>query len=201
MFDGARCGADFLMTEQKGDGFVVERVDRHGRVLAQLTRGPSHRYVACAPDGKVWFYSNLGRAPGLWRCDDAGCRHVVAAQTFFAAVSPDGARIAYFVVGTRGPTVRWMSIAGGPSYDIAETETVCGPRWSSAQTLWLSRRRAGALVWTEVNADTGRETGRTSAGSSDCTDGWADPATPDADVRVIAEKQTDLRVVPAAYLR
>ena len=35
VFDGARCGADFLMTEQRGDGFVVERVDRQGRVLAR----------------------------------------------------------------------------------------------------------------------------------------------------------------------
>ena len=200
VFDAARCGRDFLITEQKGNGFLVERVDRQGRVLATLTRGPSEWYVACVPDGRVWFYSSVGRDPGLWRCDGAGCRRLVAGQTFFISVSPDGKRVAYFVVDTRGPRVRWLPVDGGPVHDVAETETVCGARWSSADTLWVSRRLHGQLQWVEMNADTGEKTGRTSAGASDCTDGWTNPETPDADVQVVAEKRTELRVVPAGYL-
>jgi hypothetical protein len=200
VFDAARCGRDFLLTEQRGNGFLVERVDREGRVLANLTSGPSEWYVACAPDGRVWFYSSVGRDPGLWRCDGSGCRQVVAGQTFFVSVSPDAKRVAYLVVDTRGPRVRWLPLDGGPGRDVAETETVCGARWSSAETLWVSRRLHGRLQWIEMNADTGEATGRTSAGTSDCSDGWADPETPDADVQVLAEKRTELRVVPAGYL-
>jgi hypothetical protein len=201
LYDGVRCGPDFLVTEEKGDGFVVERVDRQGRVLAELTRGPSDHYVGCAPDGRTWFYSSEGRDPGLWRCQAAGCRRVVAGQTFFVSVSPDGARVAYFTVDARGPRVRWLPIEGGPSRDIAETETICGARWSSPETVWLSRRLHGALTWMEVNADTGAATGRSAPGASDCTDGWADPATPGDGVRVVAEKRTELRIVPTLYLR
>ena len=51
-----------------------------------------------------------------------------------------------------------------------------------------------------MNVDTGEKTGRTSAGTSDYSYGWADPETPEADVQVVAEKRTELRVVPADVL-
>jgi hypothetical protein len=201
VFDAVRCGDDLLVAEQKAGGSVVERLDRRGHVLAELTRGPHDKYVSCAPDGKVWFYSNFGRDPGLWRCAGVECRRIVTAPIWFSEVSPDGSRVAYATVGARGPAVRWLPTDGGASHDVSDSETICGPHWSSPRTLWLSRRWSGQLVWREIDVDTGRETGRTSAGSTDCTDGWADPTTPDMDVRVAAETRTELRVVPSAYLR
>ena len=90
---------------------------------------------------------------------------------------------------------------GGATHEVADTETGCATGWASNQTLWVSRRRDAKIVWTEVDADTGKETGRVVPGQRDCTDGSSDPFSPvDPDLRVIAERASQLRLLPRAYL-
>jgi len=69
--------------------------------------------------------------------------------------------------------------------------------WASAETMWVSRRRGREIVWTEVDADTGRETGQTVPGSRDCGDARPDPASPvSADLRIVYDQTSQLRLVP-----
>ena len=84
---------------------------------------------------------------------------------------------------------------------VVETETLCRPGWSSERTLWVSRRERGEVVWTEVEADGGRPTGRRGPGSRDCFDGGQDPASPvDPDIRVLSDRPSQLRFLAAKYL-
>src|SRR4030095_9694399 len=114
----------------------------------------------------------------IHRCDAAGCRAVAQIRAAQLAVSPDGERLAFFVLENRGPMIRWMSMRDGSVHDVAETETVCRPGWTSNQTLWVSRREGNKVVWTEVEADGGRPTGKRVPGLRDCADGVPDPASP-----------------------
>jgi hypothetical protein len=200
VFDGDRCGNDLLLAEKVSDGIAIVRVGADGAALAQMTKGPADLHVSCAPDGRRWFYSGFGPSPGLFRCDDAGCKRVVAEPTWGSAVSPDGARIAFTTVAARGPVVRCMPTDGGEMRDLLDTETICSPAWSTARTLWISRRRGSDLVWTEVDADTARPTGRVHAGTSDCSDARNDPDTPDATVSVRVHRRSQIRLVPDAQL-
>jgi hypothetical protein len=84
---------------------------------------------------------------------------------------------------------------------VVETETLCRPGWSSDRTLWVSRREGPDFVWTEVEADGGRPTGKRVPGSRHCYDGGTDPASPvDPDVRVLADRRSQLRFLPMRYL-
>ena len=42
-----------------------------------MTEGPADLQAACAPDGRVWFYSSFGNSLGLWRCEGEDCARVV----------------------------------------------------------------------------------------------------------------------------
>ena len=65
----------------------------------------------------------------------------------------------------------------------------------------MSRRREGKIVWTEVDADTARETGKTAPGSRDCNDARPDPVSPvDPDLRIVYDQTSQLRLIDRAYL-
>jgi hypothetical protein len=100
----------------------------------------------------------------------------------------------------RGTIVQWISADGGEPHNVVETETTCPVGWSSADALWVSRRQGRKIVWTEVNADTGRETGKTSPGGRDCADGRPDPASPVSDVQIIYDQTSQIRLVPNEQL-
>jgi hypothetical protein len=56
-------------------------------------------------------------------------------------------------------------------------------------------------VWTEVEADTGRETGKTAPGGRDCADARPDPDSPvNADLRIVYDQTSQLRLVPNEHL-
>jgi serine/threonine protein kinase len=200
VFGGDRCGRDLLLSEKSGDGIAIVRVDPHGAALARMSPGPADLQVTCAPDGRSWFYSSFGPGLGLWRCEGESCRRLVGEATWGSAVSPDGERVAFATVTARGPAVRWVPTGGGEARDLADTETICGPAWSSPRTLWIARRRGSHVVWTEVDADSARPTGRTRPGTSDCTDARNDPETPDTPVRIRVERHSQIRLVPETVL-
>jgi len=72
--------------------------------------------------------------------------------------------------------------------------------WASPDTIWVSRRHGREIVWTEVNADTGRETGKTSPGGHDCADNRPDPASPVSDLRIVYDQTSQIRLVPNEHL-
>jgi hypothetical protein len=101
-----------------------------------------------------------------------------------------------------GVTVYWMGRDGGPIHKVAETDTVCAPGWASNQTVWVSQRRLGKVVWIEIDADSGRETGKTVSGSHDCADGRSDPDSPvNRDIKVVRDQTSQLRLLDGKFLR
>jgi hypothetical protein len=116
-------------------------------------------------------------------------------------VSPDGSRLAFVDVQKSGPMVRVISAQGGLAREVIGTETVCSPGWSSEKTIWVSRRLSGKLVWMEVDADSGKETGRSVPGSRDCSDGHSDPDSPvDPTLRIVEEQRSQVRLLPGEYI-
>jgi hypothetical protein len=104
----------------------------------------------------------------------------------FPFVSTDGSRVAFVEFEPRAPIVKWISVDGGDAHEVSETETGCPAGWASPKTLWVSRRYGSSVVWKEVDADSGRETGKAVPGSRDCADGRLDPLSPvDPDLRII----------------
>jgi hypothetical protein len=202
ILDGTRCGSDLIVSrELEPDRIVVERLDRTGARIAQLSEGPLDWSAACSPDGKVWYYDSRDRTPTVRRCDRAGCRDLLHAYTIGLAASPDGKRLTYVTADKGGTIVQWISTDGGPPHDVAETETACPAGWASASTIWVSRRRNRKIIWTEVDADTGRETGKTVPGTRDCNDLRPDPASPvDPDLRIIYDQTSQVRFVPNEVL-
>jgi serine/threonine-protein kinase len=202
VWDGNRCGRDLIVSEELApEKIVIERVDLAGKRIAQLTQGPLDWSPACTPDGKTWFYRPHAPNPAIRRCDGTGCRDIYKGIAIGLAASPDGKRLAFVTTDKRGSIARWMSADGGPAHDVVETETTCPVGWASPDTLWVSRRRGQTIVWTEVDADTGRETGQTAPGSRDCGDARPDPASPvNADLRIVYDQTSQLRLVPNEHL-
>jgi hypothetical protein len=201
VWEGTRCGRDLIISEElEPERIVIQRVDFTGKHLEQLTEGPRDWSPACSPDGKVWFYRPHLPAPAIRRCDRAGCREIWRGFAIGLEASPDGRRLAYVTMDKRGTIVQWLSADGGEPHDVAETETACPVGWASPDTIWVSRRHGRKIVWTEVNADTGRETGKTSPGGRDCADGRPDPASPVSDLAIVYDQTSQIRLVPNEHL-
>jgi hypothetical protein len=196
--DVNRCGPDLITSrEVEPDRTVIERTDLAGKPIEELSPGPADWSPACSPDGKVWYYRPHLPQPSIRRCDSAGCREIFVGFAMGLAASPDGRRLAFVTLDKRGPVVQWIPADGsGEPRDIAESETGCPVGWASPDTLWISRRRGKQIVWTEVDADSGRETGKSVPGSHDCYDGRPDPASPvNPDLRIVYDQTSQVRLV------
>jgi hypothetical protein len=195
------CGQDFVVSTQAVGRTVIKRIDDAGRLISVFQSGPANFSGACSADGRVWYYSHLGSPAAIRQCDGSGCRDLYQGAGAFSAPSADGTKVGFVVFENRGPVVYWIGVDGGAAHEVGETETGCAPGWSSADTLWVSRRRAGKILWTEVNIHNRVETGRTVPGMRDCSDGRPDPASPvDPDLRIVTDQSSQLRLLDAQYL-
>jgi len=135
------------------------------------------------------------------RCDQRGCQRLLKGGVGTLAISPDGKRIAVLTMEARGLGVSWIGADGGVSHRVSDTETACRPGWASVHSLWISRRRNGKAIWVEVEADSGRETGKTMPGR-DCSAGEPDPLSPvDQDLRIVHRHTSQLRLIGWDHLR
>ncbi len=201
VYQAARCGSGFVVAREVEDRAIIQRLDSAGQVVEVLSTDPDVESPGCAPDGQTWFVARRAPIPTVRRCDRSGCRDIASVHTRGLAVSPDGKRLAFALLDRRGPTVGWMSADGGEVHVVAESETGCAPGWSSSRTLWVSRRRSGAIVWTEIDADTGQETGKTVPGNRDCTNSQPDPASPvDPDIRIVIHQPSQLRFIRQEHI-
>jgi hypothetical protein len=195
------CGTGVVISRLVGERLAIARLEMGSDKIIPVSEGPLDNSPACAPDGHVVFYVSQQQSRIVHRCDANSCRPLARMDAFGLAVSPDGQRLAFVQVGNRGPVVRWMSTEGGPVHNVSDTETACRPGWTSNRTLWVSRRNGHEIMWTEVEADGGRPTGRKVPGSRDCAEGMEDPLSPvDPDVRVVSDRRSQLRLLPSKYL-
>jgi len=195
--DANRCGRDLVISREfEPERTVIERIDASGKFIERLSDGPADWSPACSADGKVWYFRPHLPQPSIKRCDRDGCREIFSGFAIGLSASPDGRRLAFVTMDTRGSTVRWMPADGGELHEVGETETGCPVGWASADTIWVSRRRGRQIVWTEVAADSGRETGKTAPGSHDCYDARPDPASPvNPDLRIIYDQTSQVRLI------
>jgi hypothetical protein len=199
------CGKGIVATRSTGVSSVIVRLDPHGKIIRQLTAGPLDVSPACSADGKTLFYVAFGEQAGfngtINICEATGCRPLLRDSGMDLAISPNDRRIAFLSVDNRGTIIRWMNVKGAEVHDLIETETACGPIWSSDRDLWVSRRRGHETVWTEIDVETGDPTGKIIPGTQDCSDGTTDPASPtNAGARLVIDRKSQLRLLPADLL-
>ena len=194
VIDAARCGDDLIVRRDRGGRSMIERIDRNGKAVGTRTDVFVGFAPGCSPDGRVTYFVEPWSLAAM-RCDKDGCQRLLKGVIGSLAVSPDGKRIVVLTMGAGGLGVSWIGAHGGVAHHVSETETACRPGWASAQSLWISRRRSGKAVWVEVDADSGRELGKTMAGH-DCADGEPDPISPvDPDLRIVYGKTSQLRLI------
>jgi len=195
VYDAAHCGDNLIVRRDRGGRSLIDRIDRNGRTVGTRTDAFVGFAPGCSLDGRVTYYAEPSSL-AVMRCDHAGCARLLKGAVGTVAVSPDGKRIAVLTVEPRGLRVSWIGADGGVSHHVSETESTCRPGWASAQSLWISRRRNGKMVWLEVEADSGHETGRTQPGGRDCSDGHPDPMSPvDRDLRIVYDQTSQLRLI------
>ena len=162
-----------------GERVVIERLNAEGRLVAEpsrTVRWDTSPALLARRQGRV-LPSQTARAR-RWR--GAMRRGVAASSTSTASnptVSPDGRRIAIWCTtgDKRGPLVKVADADGGRLRELMETETAASRDGRRTTRIWVSRRRGARILWTEVEVDSGRETGRSVQGSRDCADGRPDP--------------------------
>jgi hypothetical protein len=197
------CGDGYLAAEPMDDGLSLVLLDRAGQLVRRVSHGKDDHSPSCGPGGSPLYFIRGGEGESLYRCDEpTSCRPLAKGSPFDSvAASPDGKRLLFYKVGNAGPVTSWISSDGGPAHDIALSDTICHPGWSSKDRIWISRRKARGFVWTEVDVDTGRETGRSVAGTRNCSDGGSDPASPvAARVQIRTKIVSQIRLLPTSEL-
>jgi len=200
--DAALCG-DYLVTAEMSvdDVTVINRRSIDGRFISKLADEKDATLPSCSSDGRVWSYVTMRPTTGVMRCDAHGCKRITEKKVLAARISPDGSRVILISAENRGFAVYLASGDGENIREITQTETVCPAGWSSPGRIWVSRRRGEDFVWTEIDVDANRETGKTTRGTTDCMTGDDDPSSPvDPGVRVIAQRTAQVRVLPSRYL-
>ena len=205
------CGNDPLTAEEDDDhrGRIARR-RLDGTLIRYLTKGPDDWSVSCTPDGH-WYFSKFERTGNhLMFCTEAqgqeeeNCRPILPGPSPIASVSPDGRRVAIVHMERKGLRISVAKMADlQQSRVLRETDSGCRPVWSGDTTLWVSRRQRDALVWSEVDVESGRDTGRVHPGTTDCSDGSPDPSSPEDvnGLRVVNGRVTELRVIASKSLR
>jgi hypothetical protein len=206
----ALCGDDLLTAEEDDDhrGRIARR-RMDGTLIRYLSDGPDDWSVACTPDGH-WYFSKFDRAGNqLMFCDneakdhaDGDCQPMLPGPSPITSVSPDGRRVAFVHMERKGIRISVAKVADlqKPTL-LRETDSGCRPVWSADRTLWVSLRQTEVLVWREVDVESGRDTGRVRPGTTDCSDGVADPLAPEdvSGLRVVNGRVTQLRVIASKY--
>jgi hypothetical protein len=169
-----------------------------------LTAGPRDDAPSILPGGRSWtFVRKAGDAPGFYLCAFRGaCRRLTDVVMPYATVSPDGALVAYVDPAPQGARAHLVAFTNGELHDdrdVGDAGSYCRPVWSSARTLWISRRGAGTPEGVEIDVGgaNARPTGRTLRGARDCSDGLPDPAGPTRDgAKIVVSWRAELRAHP-----
>ncbi|HEX3901909.1 MAG TPA: hypothetical protein VH853_03605, partial [Polyangia bacterium] len=198
----ASCGTDLVASVLLNGKLAGVRLDRAGHVSSMLDGGAEINSPVCSTDGRALFYVERSRGFEIRRCELGKCKTLVATQGAALALSPDGTRLAFIELGNRGLFVRWINADGsGGVHDVMGLDAECEPGWSSNKDLWVPLRQGKRIVWTEIDADTGRPTGRTSPGSRDCSNGSQDPLSPVThDVQLQMSYRSEVRLLSSKYL-
>jgi Protein kinase domain len=194
------CGQRIIASQVKNGVARTIWLDSDGRVGGTLA--DNTMYPRCSSDGRFMFWENMSQPMALQRCDDSGCRTLFKGEAGTLSLSPDDRRLAFLTEENRGHVIRWAATDGqGGGREVAVVDTACNPVWANERDLWVALHHGRRVTWTEFDSDTARPTGRTLAGTRDCTDNVPDPASPGMEaVKIEFAVRSQIRVLPAKYL-
>jgi hypothetical protein len=198
----SRCGERIIATEAKNGDLRTVWLDSKGKVDDSFPNGDGTMTPTCSSDGSLMFFATIGPRAGVRRCDRTDCRQIFEGDSGWLALSPDDSRLAFLATDNRGHVIRWIAADGlGGGREIVGVDTGCTPAWANDRDLWVAVRKGRKVIWTEFDTDSAVPTGRTSPGTTDCTDGVADPASPiKAAVRIETTMRSQIRLLPGKYL-
>jgi Tol biopolymer transport system component len=110
----------------------IWRIDADGGNPVRLTRGQGEDYPAFTPDGRSVVYTSFGsERTSLWRVpfDGGDPRQLTDTTSFMPVVSPDGTRVACYVMDPRSLQMKLglISIADGKVERLFDTPLVLPP--------------------------------------------------------------------------
>jgi hypothetical protein len=196
----SRCGERIIASQVKNGTERTIWIGPEGTVGGTLADGTNS--PRCSLDGRTMFWATYGQTPSVQRCADGGCRTLFKGEAGMLSLSPDDRRLAFLTEQNRGHVIRWVATDGqGGGREVTVVDTGCNPVWSSDKDLWVALRDGRRVIWTEFDSDSAKPTGRTSAGTHDCTDSLPDPAAPGEEaVKIEFAFQSQVRVLPNKYL-
>jgi serine/threonine protein kinase len=191
--------------EVAGQGYLIRLYPNDGPPQS-LTSGPEDYTPQFLPDGRGWLYVD-GKERAIKKCSRAGvCQTVHAGDDFpfFPSMAPDSERIAY-VTKIHRPRLSLLE-SSGEVRDLGPARPDCAPRWSGRDRLWVLRGSERSPIWTEIDANTGSETGaRANPGPPretvhDCPFMLGPPrGSAPTDVAAIYWEENDLRTLAAFW--
>jgi hypothetical protein len=200
IISASRCGQKIIAT-QVGNGVArtiwLDPSGRPAGTVADNTTSPR-----CSSDGRTVFWQTMEAPIALQRCNGSGCTTLYKGNAGTLSISPDDRRLAFLADENRGHVIRWVLTDGeGAGREVTVVDTACRPVWSNGNDLWIALHKGRRVIWTEFDTDKARPTGRTLAGTRDCTDNVPDPASPGEEtVKIEFAFRSQLRVLPAKYL-
>jgi len=197
------CGPRIIGTQFKAGRTRSVWIDTRGKVTGSFPGADGRASPRCSSDGRVRFQVALGEHEGIERCEGEVCRFIFAGPVAGQlALSVNEKRLAFLSGYNGGRVIKWISVDGvGGAHNVVDSGTGCRPTWSSDKLVWVSVRKGRRVIWTEIDTDSTRPTGRSFPGHHDCTDGLDDPAWPTPDpVEIAIDTRYQLRLLPAKYL-
>ena len=194
------CGQRMIATQVKNGVTRTVWIDSDGSVGGTLA--DNTMYPRCSSDGRFMVWEKMGQPMTLQRCDQGGCSTLFKGAAGTLSLSPDDRRLAFLTEENRGHVIRWVATDGqGGGREVAVVDTACYPVWANERDLWVALHNGRRVTWTEFDSDTARPTGRTLAGTRDCTDSVPDPASPGKEaVKIEFSFRSQVRLLPAKYL-
>jgi hypothetical protein len=153
---------DLVFQRLLSDGRYVIFLQRRGLPARQVTDGPLDVIPSFSPDGRSWLYANYA-SKAIVECATAsgGCASIhVDPQTPTAPVlDPSGQLLAYVTI-MNIPRLHVMHRVTGSTTDLGVVAGNCPPFWTSPNRLWTMQAVGSRLVWSELDTDSRKPTGR-----------------------------------------
>jgi len=193
-------GRLLVQKHRRDGGYGLMLFDRGATSPSFVTPGPSDMMPAFAAKGGDWFFVR-SQNQEIVRCDGGNvCRgiHEDPQQPAWPVPSPDGSLLAY-LTWLNTPRLKVLSLRDGTVRNSVAAMVDCPPVWSDDQHLWILQSSDRLREWTEIDAASGRGTGRRKPlgdwpiKPEDCA--WSDSALGGhyPQVRVLGHETSEIR--------
>ncbi len=189
---------DFVFQRLLSDGRYVIFLERRGLPARQVTDGPLDVIPSFSPDGRSWLYANYASKAIVECATDSGrCASIhIDPQTPTAPLlDPSGHMLAYVTL-MNIPRLHVMNRATGSTTDLGVVAGNCLPFWTSSKRLWTMQAVGTRLVWSELDIDSRKPTGRSRTivpqGGRECSVPTDIPGIPEHRVVALTDERSEI---------